>query len=317
MRNRIENILRQQWPQLFPGRQEPKSLQYLLRGGFRKDLVVIFADHATTPIGIGYYTSEDRIIARLKRQLETLSTIHKSEHNPVKRTVPRPLLFERIDDNMFLFLENLPGKPLEHFLKANTSDLKMVSHWLNLTKNWLRELNTRFLNKRITIEELVSQQSDGLNLKEFMSTCKDHKVPLVLRHGDLQPSNILLEENKIACVDWEYSKNEGAPLYDLFYFLVALYKRCHPHKKEIRSFSSTIDSPEKNIRVPNIDDLKTTFFTKTAFSDVYRETILSLCRDLSIDPIAIKTLFYLFVVEFKGRKTAEELLKNQNSFIVN
>lgn len=315
MRDHIENLIRRQWSRIFPKIKEPRSFQYLLRSGFRKSLVVVFADHGVAPIGIGYYTAENVIIERLKRQHDALSIIHNGTNDKIKKAVPRPLLFEKIDTNTFLFLENVPGKPLDHYLRAGQFNPKIISGWSNLTKSWVLELNRGFSCGQTTIEELMLQRDSGPQLKKLINGSVRCHVPLVLQHGDFQPSNILIERNGIACVDWEYSKIEGLPLYDIFYFLAFLYKGCHLHEEAIRSFSSTINNPQRNIRVPSIDDLRMVFFTQTSFSEIYRTTILDYCCQLGMEPAAIKPLFYLFVLEFKGIEAVEKLLVSQDAFI--
>ncbi len=56
-------------------------------------------------------------------------------------------------------------------------------------------------------------------LQSALARLEKHQVPPILIHGDFVPYNIKIKSPHIALIDWEFCRERGFPLHDLFTFV--------------------------------------------------------------------------------------------------
>jgi len=312
MRDELEKLIIKNWTNIFPDIDFPQNISFLLKSGFRKDIVIVFSDSNTLPFGFGYLTDNEKIMERFLRQFEILSKINNTASQSLQDSVPKPLIWEKVGIYWFLLLNVVSGLPMVQFITKN----KMPYEHLTKAFEWLIKFQKEFNENTIPLTEIVNKRQLDNQLGDIIIECKDCPVPLVLKHGDFQPSNILFDKNKLYVVDWEYGEIGGLPLYDLYHLLINFYRRSKVQGKRIRSVSRMIDTVEKNINIPDHDNFKEVFFSKGDYTKIAKKMVLDYCQALNIDKLLARPLFYLFIAEYMGKKFMEDFLNKKDNFIV-
>lgn len=311
MKTDIEKNLLNLWDRQFQNNLKPDHFEYLLKSGFRKDLLFIFTNHHPNPICIGYFTSEEKVIPRLKIQFEILSELKKSQSNLIKASVPEPFIWKKLDNKWFLCLGIVPGKPLGTYL----DNPSLKNTYIHTTTNWLKEIHTLYETNRPSLAEYMTSKNYCTELVELLKPHKNETIPLVLKQGDFHPSNVLFDQNQIYVIDWEYSSFEGTALYDLFYFLIHIYRRNLVAGKRIGSVYKNSQPSGENINIPTYNDFKEVFFKGGAVYEETKELIYNFCTSVTLDSKMAKLLFYLFLNHYMGEEFLKKLIKHHKDLL--
>jgi hypothetical protein len=149
-----------------------------------------------------------------------------------------------------------------------------------LQRHCLDPLETLRHQTELTAEEdqYVSQ------LVERAQALEGQRLPLLLYHGDFRAGNILVNRDRIAVLDWEFSCKQALPLLDWFSFVFRVYSR--------------------SMNLPDIDGSLATyravfrdvFFEHNWFSRLVVKYTQTYCKALAINQAHVPLLFDFFVV---------------------
>ena len=83
--------------------------------------------------------------------------------------------------------------------------------------------------------------------RQLAESCVGLTLPLVQRHGDLHPSNLLFQNGRLhAVVDWEKASVNSWPLFDWLQFLFEYHweitRTRHPSNNRERNLKITVDT---------------------------------------------------------------------------
>jgi len=200
---------------------------------------------------------------------------------------------------------------------------------LRLVTDWLLEFQKSTAGRPITLEGDVLTASIA-ELKDIFEkrkeTPKDEKVrrglcqleaalkgktiPTVAQHRDLSPSNICLRGNRIALVtDWELSRVDGDPLYDLFYFIsfYFFYFLRASLVDKIADFKTLSKFKEKIF-----------FSGRGPIHRAVSRCLVDFCRAAGVDPAVAKFLFLQHeVIKFENVGMLDIFFEKENNFVVN
>jgi len=313
MKDQFEQLLKEH---MYDQVNEATTLRYLLRSGFRKDLVVVFRDSNKSPLGIGYLTDEEGIRERLERHHDTLVLIQEKGSDQLKSTVPRPVFLEKCGAHWILFVSSLSGIPMSQFFNSQNKVNKILTSHLPQAMKWLTHLHKEFQQDNQSLQSLVNSSEAKDSLGEIEFEARNATVPMVLQHGDFHPTNLLVNGQQISVVDWEYSAWPGLPLYDVFFLLVHIFRRSTMKQSRLWSLSKAIYQADNNINLPQTNDFKGAFFEENRYSDIFKSTIQDYCFQLDIDPSCAKILFYLFLARYRGKDLMQVMIKDEADFII-
>jgi hypothetical protein len=294
----LEGVLKEKWSSISSGKI-PKRIEFLYKSGFRKDILIAFSKRSPDPIAIGYLSNQDKIIERLDNHYSALSKISSLDGVCLKDFVPRPLIWQKVGGYQVLFVSPVKGKTISTKLRKKQLGLQGFSEFLRTGADWLLKLHNVPMNKTKTLDEILREGkldpgAYGLAEKDLLLN-----IPVILMHGDFQPTNILYAgEKKFNVIDWEYSR-EGFPLYDLYYFLSHAFKQYRETSAKFGSLSKTIHQQRDNFNVPDEDDLEALFFEKSKDSALAGDIVRSFCTSTGVDMKLATILLHLFLNNFR------------------
>jgi Ser/Thr protein kinase RdoA (MazF antagonist) len=112
----------------------------------------------------------------------------------------------------------------------------------------------------------------------------DLPLPLVFKHGDFQPGNILVNGKAIHVIDWEFGAVLDLPLHDVFGFVARTYAR-YRGMEEMDGFLEDY-----------IADFEAVFFADGEFTQYTRKHVEQARLALGVDEAWVRPLFALFIV---------------------
>ena len=207
----------------------------------------------------------------LQREFDILKKLHSLTRAPIKNTIPLPLAFERVGGHWILCESFLLGRAIQPRKLAALRIDTFASAHATAVYDWVacfqeqttvREEGFHGINIEGTFIEPVRRMLAASSMKTDVLAALQHRsgallgkaLPVVLIHGDLHPSNILLLGNKISgVVDWASSSPEGLPFHDWFQFLFEYGFELVKH----RDGRNLIDQRLESIRVMFCDDNST------------------------------------------------------------
>jgi hypothetical protein len=182
----------------------------------------------------------------LRSEFLTLRELQKVLGEPLRRTVPRPLLL--LENERTIFLSFVPGIPLDVILRR---DANVLTSWLNIAGRrrlegsalrigeWLNTFHgatasrdQSFDHERFAVEldslmgkceplgfslsDLASIRAAALNLSASSS---GSPVSEAAMHGDFLPQNVLLDDGRLSIVDFASYSPSGPVYTDVAHFI--------------------------------------------------------------------------------------------------
>jgi aminoglycoside phosphotransferase (APT) family kinase protein len=174
-------------------------------------------------------TKLDRNPEILQREFDNLRQVYAR----APEWVPKPLSFGRLDDFWALWMEGLPGSPLQippgHVAPILDRIAEMIASIHAAVRSEAPPSPARF--RRMVTEPIRSVERFGesaavvsgcARLAEMADRQWMASLPVIPQHGDLYPGNVILFQGRPHVLDWETFGAIDLPFYDLLTFLVAL-----------------------------------------------------------------------------------------------
>jgi len=169
---------------------------------------------------------------RLRHEYAQLSAVAALPR--VAATVPRPVAVVESGDTTVLVQTAVRGAPLAVLMRRRVRSSAWAGRDLRAALRWLARLQA---STRAGVRPAVdpaglhgrlTQVLPGGSFQRFrdqLAEAADRHgslaLPVVRRHGDFWPGNLLRDRDSITVVDWEHSDAEASPMDDLFFFLTA------------------------------------------------------------------------------------------------
>lgn len=302
----IENYLLRAWNQLPEAGPTPGRLSFLGQAtGVSKACFFIFADDERSPRYIAKLPRSPAYNEELMQEVSTIQHLRATVSEKLRATIPGPMHIVQLCGHCVVIEPVLPGRPMDAItLAGGALDPATTASQIALAHQWLIKIQqeTPHRNGKLdatTIRQFfveplkIMQMNNDLTASEAKYTEKlshdaraleGHQLPLYLYHGDFRPGNILIDRDRIAVLDWQFSRPSAPPLLDWFSFVFRLYSG--------------------SMRLPDIDGslqayravLHEVFFARNWFSELVREYTKTYCKALSVDEAYLSMLFSLFAV---------------------
>jgi len=254
---------------------DDSNLEFILHSGSRgkEGYITLIFYRDSIPFLVGR-VSRSRDTNRLRDEYEILKK-HQSmfKQSTLLSTLEVPYSLKIVVGNMILFKQYKPGLRADKLILENKKReeialgvLRASSDWLIMYLDGTREY--RNYNPEVKIEKLKGFNTDSATLKQLEFWIEDDRYFLAPSHGDLIPSNILMEDLKISgIIDFENYTNSGIPIADFLGLIV--------------SIGTTIYGLNQKM-------VENTFFKTNRFSKEVRDRVIHFCDhfDLSINDFA-------------------------------
>ncbi len=150
--------------------------------------------------------------------------------------LPAPKIYDYDRDFTWYSESFITGTPINRLEKINRGEIALKQVSMALKKLYEETLEDYSLvhysesvmdrieialeqNSRLSLNEKRLFCSVLKDLKQIVSTSQNNMVPVVQSHGDFQPANILLDEEKSWLIDWEYTRKRQFGYDGLVFFL--------------------------------------------------------------------------------------------------
>lgn len=187
------------------------------------------AEHPAAIVKVDHVRAQKQ---RLRREYDALVAL--DGRSELDGSVPRPLALREVGSRLLLVQSGLPGVPLNALLRRRLwTGQRAAARHHRFALDFLARLRGPGPHDSITIDpddvlrraasalRAEGAVDDGLPSKlELMSrSWVELRVPVVLGHGDLSPSNCLVHRGRIGVVDWEGGVYRRPALADAIIFL--------------------------------------------------------------------------------------------------
>jgi len=234
----------------------------------------------------------------LYKEYHIISFLHSSLTNKkILSSIPKPLGFLEKYKKVALLLEPLKGIPLLNLLKEKNSEdflekiIEKVYIWLgNFQKSTIAEKrNVIKKDYRDVIDLLLYFKIEELyinKIKKAFLEIKEQKIYYCCAHRDFDPKNMLIDNNEIRVLDWEYAYLKFNPFFDCIYFPLKLV-----------FWISGLD---------RIDAFKLAFIKKNNISRIIKDQIIKFTDRMDLSLKCLKP-YFIYPIIFHS-KTQEELV---------
>jgi aminoglycoside phosphotransferase (APT) family kinase protein len=303
----IHSYLVEHWADLPTGAARPRDLAFLVQAtGISKLCCFIFADDASAPQWVARLPRTPRDNPILAHEYAVIAHLRRQGGAAARAALPTPLHVTAIDGHLVGF---------EHFLRGQAMDGLMMQTargpietqarpYLDMAIGWLLDCQAASAAQRGRLSERQAEAHLLAPIARLRDTARlhDHEraylgrlerrirelarlpLPLVFRHGDFQPGNLLVDGGAVRVIDWEFGAIAAAPLLDVFGFLARTYARWHGREE--------MDGDLEDY----LDDFAAVFFHGGRFAPLTGEYLGRACDALGLDPAWLPALFGLFVV---------------------
>jgi hypothetical protein len=306
-----------------------------IRKEFNKIIFLIFEKNSRYPLVCAIISRDNRYEEWLIREYKNLRFIHESTSDLVKKSIPRPIALEKIENYSVLFETAVPGRSLEWItsLKSHFRSKKNVSNIFRIAENWLVQFfkETNKFEKYKSYDEkkqymrsiintyrknfaLSEQEKNGLDdLSCESEEVAKSNISFLPQHMHFWVGSLFLLKDKINVIDWKVYGESYLPLFDFL------------------SFTTTYGLKFNKSSVT--DSFLHTYFKKDWFSGIVCRSIFDYCSELQLDTKYVRPLLALYVIESANyaysmcrpsepyyiqlwRGLLREYLFNKHSFII-
>ncbi len=302
----LEEYLLRHWLELPTSSRRPVRLSFLAQGtGVSKLVLFVFNDSVRLPSLVLKLPRHPAHAQRLLAETSTVSRVRAELPAELARSLPGPFRVAHLGGQPVIIEPYLQGQPVEALIPACRPLNPHMTHTLLCTAaRWLVEAQNHApsraapLDARTVYDHFVSPVQEARSYSRlskaedaYLSDLADLaqqdgvELPLFLYHGDFRAGNLLLADEHLSVLDWEFSRPLAPPLLDWFSFAFRLY---------CQSIGlADVDGPMSLYRAA----FEHVFLTRNWFSERVAEHTLEICRALRVNPSAVPVLLGLFVVE--------------------
>jgi hypothetical protein len=304
----LQDYLLAQWSHLPGAGPKPRRLSFLGQAtGVSKVCFFVFAEDERLPRYIVKTPRSPVDDDGLRQEVSTITGLRESLPETLRSTLPGPIHLTRLAGQLVAIEPVLAGRPLDSLMSPEQPlERTIIETQMALAQQWLIQIQ-RAAPQRIGAldsaalrqhfiepleaarghaalsaaeERYLDQLIRSAHALEGSST-----MPLYLYHGDFRPGNILVADgDRIAVLDWQFSRPFAPPLLDWFSFVFRLYSRA--------------------VNLPDIDGnleayreaFQHVFFRPNEFSALVVNYTRAYGQALGVDEGHLPLLFGLFVV---------------------
>ena len=217
----------------------------------------------------------------------------------IKKSIPRPIALDKIENHSVLFETAVPGRSLEWIMNLNThfKSKRNVSNIFRIAKNWLiqffKETNKfekykSYDEKKQYMESIINTHRKNFALSEQEKKCLDDlsyesdeiaksNICFLPQHMHFWVGSIFLVKDRINVIDWKFYRENYLPLFDFWSFTTSYGLKFNK--------SSIADS------------FRDTYFSKNWFSGIVRESIFDYCSELQLDTKYVRPSLAFYIIE--------------------
>ena len=306
MFDHLEDYLLRAWHQLPHAGTAPRHLSFMGQAtGVSKVCFFIFADDEASPRYIAKLPRSPAYNDELMGEIVAIQSLRQVVTDELKATLPGPMHVVSLSGHYVIIEPVLPGQPMDALTMVNGRlDPSSTARQVALAHHWLIEIQQNAPHRRQTIDAATLwdqfveplermktnselTQSEEKHAEEVCSELRaleGRDLPLYLYHGDFRPGNILVDGDRIAVLDWQFSRPLAPPLLDWFSFVFRLYSG--------------------SVQLPDIDGslekyraaFHEVFFARNWFSELVADYTRAYCKALHVEEAYVPLLFSLFVV---------------------
>lgn len=229
--------------------------------------------------------------ARLENEYRALAFL-SAKRIVGEGTFPQPLFFGYRGNLAMLGQKIIRGKPFRQMTKG-TIDCPLAKagiEWMlaigvgsvdpaAVTPPQAAAVMTKLFEKFAAIYKLSGQESAFMAERLNAIEQGPGHFPTVFQHGDPGIWNVFATgDNSVAFLDWEAAESQGAPLWDLFYFL--------------RSYGTWMSRGGSILRRDALKSFAQNFMMPSKFNALVCEITRRYCEGINLDMRLIEPLFY-------------------------
>jgi SAM-dependent methyltransferase len=261
------------------------------RRNSRKVLFFLLNRKSGNPEAIIKLTRSPALNARLENEYRALAFLNE-KRIVGEGTFPPPLFFGYRGNLAMLGQKIIHGKPFRKMTKR-TIDCPLAKagiEWMvaigagsvdpaAVTPQQAAAVMTTLFEKFAAIYKLSSRERDFMTERINAIAQGPGSFPTVFQHGDPGIWNVFATgDNSVAFLDWEAAESQGAPLWDLFYFL--------------RSYGTWMARGGSILRGDALKSFAQNFMMSSEFNTLVCEITQHYCERVNLDKRLIEPLFY-------------------------
>lgn len=331
----ITDLIISNWDKHFTGEPPPACITPVLMNAYRNSILLLFKNKENTPFLQVKIGTDKKFIEYCENEIKAFNKIHALNSSDLKDSVPE-VVFSGLISNNYVFIKKfLPGKSIQAMLYEENSKLdkerlnKLIDriskiHNATAEKGLLYDFTQSsyekylepYINNFLSLNKLNDKESAYLN--EIIQKAKSSSykpVKIVFEHGDMNPGNILVNNDRFYFVDMAQAKLEGLPLACVLNYFIWHSLIVFPEKIKTLSLTNSLD--QKNAATWfNKAVIDKIFFQKNSVSETYRNLILRYCQNMQIDHSMIKILIAFFAIRQPVYELFSLMSEKEDSLIV-
>ncbi|HEX5418324.1 MAG TPA: aminoglycoside phosphotransferase family protein [Chloroflexota bacterium] len=302
----LQRYLIENWSVLRLGAPPPRRLDFLVQAtGIGKLCCYIFPNGAAEPRWVAKMRRSPVENDLLRREYVLINYLRESGSDYVRRTIPGPLVETCVAGHQLAIEPYLPGRAMDGLLaNAGERTRELAAAYRDLALKWLlrcqretprvrsplrdQQIDDYFLGPIARLRSsaaLTDHESSYLDqVTRQVEGLRRLPLPLVFKHGDFQPGNILLRDNAPTVIDWEFGLPTALPLLDVFGFLL----RNHTRQQGREEMDGYLED--------YLLDFDTVFFGSGPITRQSADQVARAVQALDFDPDWVPVLFAMFIV---------------------